>query len=242
MIAFIAAFAAGGAVLLLAPVLVSLDEPTASSAARSPERRDERALLVRLRPLLCGLAVVAGWVVFGGTVGLVLGAAGAAVSWRALEHLESPATVRRRQELERDLPAAVQLLGACLVAGSAMTTALASVAGAMPGAVGDELELLRRRLQWATDPASVWRSVDGPLEALGRTMARAHESGASVQHAVARLAGDLRGAARARADARARTIEVRAAAPLGLCFLPAFVLLGVVPMAAGLFASLSFFG
>ena len=62
-----------------------------------------------------------------------------------------------------------------------------------------------------------------------------------MQLAVAQLADDLRLATRQRADTRARTIEVRAAAPLGLCFLPAFVLLGVVPMAAGLFASLDLF-
>jgi hypothetical protein len=32
----------------------------------------------------------------------------------------------------------------------------------------------------------------------------------------------------------ARAVAVRAAAPLGLCFLPAFVLLGVVPTVLGL--------
>ena len=30
-----------------------------------------------------------------------------------------------------------------------------------------------------------------------------------------------------------RQIEVKAAAPLGLCLLPAFVLLGIVPLVAG---------
>jgi Flp pilus assembly protein TadB len=109
----------------------------------------------------------------------------------------------------------------------------------MPGAVGDELGLVHRRLQWGVDPASVWRSIDGPLTPLGRSMARAHETGASVTRAVDRLAEDLRAETSARADALARTIEVRAAAPLGLCFLPAFVLLGVIPMAAGIFSSLS---
>jgi Ca-activated chloride channel family protein len=44
---------------------------------------------------------------------------------------------------------------------------------------------------------------------------------------------------RARGDAedRARTVGVRAAVPLGLCLLPAFVVLGIVPLAAGLLAS-----
>ena len=50
---------------------------------------------------------------------------------------------------------------------------------------------------------------------------------------MARLAVDLRRGARARVEARARAVGVRAALPLGLCLLPAFVLLGVVPLVAG---------
>jgi hypothetical protein len=38
----------------------------------------------------------------------------------------------------------------------------------------------------------------------------------------------------AAAEERARSVGVRAALPLGLCLLPAFVLLAVVPIAAGL--------
>lgn len=210
-------------------------------AGVAPLEGPDRALLTRLRLLLCGLAAVGGWAVLGGVVGGLAGIGAAVLSWRALSRLESPASVRRRRELERDLPVAVHLLGACLAAGAATTSALESVSEAMPGAVGQELALVRRRLQWGVDPASVWRSIDGPLAQLGRRMARAHESGASVQHAVTRLAEDLRNETRARADARARTVEVRAAAPLGVCFLPSFVLLGVVPLAAGLFSSLSLF-
>ena len=48
--------------------------------------------------------------------------------------------------------------------------------------------------------------------------------------------------ARSRTDARARSVEVRAAAPLGVCFLPAFVLIGVVPMVVGVFSAMRLFG
>jgi hypothetical protein len=73
-------------------------------------------------------------------------------------------------------------------------------------------------------------------------MARAHQSGASVRDAVAGLAVELAAQSAARAEARARSVEVRAAAPLGACFLPAFVLLGVVPMVAGVFSTMHLFG
>lgn len=230
---------AAGAVLLLIPVAPKPgDDERGTPAVRE---RADRSVLVRLRVPLCALAVLAGWTLFGGLTGVVLGVVAGGASWRAVSRLESPASIRRRHELERDLPLAVHLLGACLAAGSATTAALSSVAAAMPGAVGEELALVQRRLLLGVDPASVWRSVVGPLETLGRSMARAHESGSSVQLAVAQVAEDLRLRSRARADTRARTIEVRAAVPLGLCFLPAFVLLGVVPMTAGLFTSLALF-
>jgi Flp pilus assembly protein TadB len=225
------------AVALLVPVAARPDRGGEVPA----ERADDRPVLARFRAVLLCLAIAAGWTLFGGVIGLALGGLAGVFSWRAVAKLEKPSEVRRRHQLERDLPIAVHLFAACLTAGAAPHTALASVSEALPGAVGEEFALLQRRLHWGVDPAAVWRSVDGPLEPLGRCMARAHESGASVQHAVARLADDVRRESRAKADARARTIEVRAAAPLGICFLPAFVLLGVVPMAAGLFSSLQLF-
>ena len=72
-------------------------------------------------------------------------------------------------------------------------------------------------------------------------MARAHETGASVRTVVERLAVDLAAQRHVAAQERARTVEVRAAAPLGVCFLPAFVLLGVVPMVVGVFGSMDLF-
>lgn len=49
-----------------------------------------------------------------------------------------------------------------------------------------------------------------------------------------RLADDAREASRTNAVSAARKVGVKAVAPLGLCFLPAFVLLGIIPVIAGL--------
>ncbi|MCW2792983.1 MAG: type secretion system protein, partial [Nocardioides sp.] len=38
---------------------------------------------------------------------------------------------------------------------------------------------------------------------------------------------------------RARAVGVKAALPLGLCLLPAFVLIGIVPLVAGLLTTLA---
>ncbi len=235
------------AVLLAATATTLLLASPAGRVRREPLSPDppaQQAPLLRLRPVLATLAGAAAWAFVGGPVGLVAAAAAALVAWRVLGHAESPTAKRRRAELERDLPAAVHLLGACLAAGAATARALADVADALPGAVAEELSLIRRRLELGVDPLAVWRDVaEHPqLRSLGMAMARAHRSGASVAATVESLAAELAAQSRARTDELARTVEVRAAAPLGACFLPAFVLLGVVPMVVGVFAAMNLFG
>ncbi len=203
----------------------------------------ERALLVRVRPLLALTALCGGWALLGGYAGLVAGPVAAAAVWVVLGRAEDPAAVWRREQLARDLPVGVDLLGSCLDAGAAPEAALPAVADAIGGAVGEELWAIHHRLVIGVAPAEVWRAVarHPQLGPLGRAVGRAHETGASVSEAVGRLAAELRHSAAADVEARARSIEVKAAAPLGLCLLPAFMLLGVVPMVVGVFASMDLF-
>jgi Flp pilus assembly protein TadB len=238
--AWFAAVAAATAVFALGQPGRMLAPPR-SSAGRVRGESD-RGLLRRLRGVLAVLALFGCVVMLGGLVGIVVGSAAGAWSWRVLGAGEGPVAKRRRRELEDDLPLAVHLLGACLRAGSAIGPALETVSAALPGAVADELMGIAARLDLGADPATVWAAVaqDSQLGPLGSALMRAHGSGASVVTVIDRLSADLRSGTRDRITARARTVEVRAAAPLGLCLLPAFLLLGVVPMTAGLFSSLSF--
>ena len=115
------------------------------------------------------------------------------------------------------------------------------MADALPGPAAERLAAVSARLRLGGDPSLVWRDLarDPELAALGRTMARAQATGAPVVAAVERLATDLARAARADTEDRARAVGVKAAVPLGLCLLPAFVLIGIVPLVAGLVLSLS---
>lgn len=201
---------------------------------------DEEDLLGRHRLVVSLLGGTAPVLLVGGVVGVVGGAVAAVVVHRLLGRREPAGVRRRRERIGRDLPHAVDLLAVALAAGAAPSTALAVVAGALDGPLSEELEAARRSLELGRDPARVWREVAGRpgLAALGRTMARAVETGASVGDALHRLAEDVQAAARSEAEARARTVGVRAAAPLGLCLLPAFVLVGVVPLVASTVGSL----
>jgi Flp pilus assembly protein TadB len=189
------------------------------------------------------VAFAGGWALLGGALGWAGGLVAATAVWVVLGRTEDPSVVRRREQLADDLPTGVDLLAACLDAGSAPETALLTVSRALGGPVGEELVAIHHRLEVGVDPRQVWRSVAAheQLGPLGRAIGRAHETGAPVGRAVHQLAAELRERARSEVEARARSIEVKAAAPLGLCLLPAFVLLGVVPLVAGVFGAMRLF-
>jgi len=101
-------------------------------------------------------------------------------------------------------------------------------------------EVLRgvaRALALGASPAAAWAPyLDGPaaLRTMAVVMSRASISGASPAAMLDALAVDQRERQRLAGEAAARRAGVAMVAPLGLCFLPAFVLLGVVPLVAGL--------
>lgn len=219
-------------------VPVRHDEPTDGS----PRDRD-RGLLFRLRWVLSALAFAAGWTILGGVLGFLAGVVAAWVSWRAMTTAEGPRARRRREELARDLPVGVDLLAASVSAGGAVEQALVLVATALPGAMADEFHRIHHRLALGADPVGVWRQVaqHPELGPLGRALARAHESGAPVAGAIGALGQELRDRARLEVEARAKSVDVKSAGPLGVCLLPAFVLVGIVPMVAGLFGATGLF-
>ena len=119
--------------------------------------------------------------------------------------------------------------------------ALALICVALPGPAADSLATLPPRIALGVDPVEAWRALeaDPGLAPLGRTLARSARTGEPIADALDRLGAEL--AARARADAEdaARRVGVRAAVPLGLCLLPAFLLIGIVPVVAGLVTDLT---
>ena len=185
------------------------------------------------------------WSLGAGTVGLlwlpgppgaVAAALLAATTWVLIGRAEPRAVRRARDAARADLPHLVLLLAAAVRSGGSAEVGLALASDALPGAAAQRLAGLRSRLALGMDPVSVWAQLgsDPVLAPLGRSLARAYESGTPVADAVEHLAADLGRRARAEAEDRARAVGVRAAVPLGLCLLPSFLLLGIVPLVAGL--------
>lgn len=227
--------ALGAALLVPARSRIGVASPTPADAAPAS------GWLHRHRPLWSLLAGVAAATFVGGRVGLV-GAVLATVGvWVGIGRAESPQSRRTREQVRRDLPAVVTLVAAALRSGAAPGDAVVLVSRALPGPASDRLAPVASRLRLGVPAATVWSELvaDPELAPLGRTMARAQATGAPVVASVERLADDLARSARAAVEDRARAIGVKAAVPLGLCLLPAFVLIGIVPLVAGLLGSLA---
>jgi Flp pilus assembly protein TadB len=180
------------------------------------------------------LSAVAAVVLVGGTAGVVLGLAVAVGVRLVVPRLQGEQERRRDDQLARQAPLTVDLVAACLASGAPPDVAVEASARAVGAPTADLLLPAVAALRLGADPEGVWREiarVDG-LAALARAFARSQQTGAALSDLLPRVADEVRAAARARADARIRTAAVRLTAPLGVALLPAFVLLGVVPVVA----------
>lgn len=130
------------------------------------------------------------------------------------------------------------VLAACLRAGMAVSTAASATAPSAPAGLARLLNRASDLLALGAEPATAWTSPDGPVgnhaEALLRLARRSASSGAALAQGVADLADQSRHEAADAASAAAERASVLIAGPLGLCYLPAFVCLGIVPVVAGL--------
>jgi pilus assembly protein TadC len=152
----------------------------------------------------------------------------------ALGWLEPMSARRRRQQLIMEVPQALELMAACLAVGLPARTACAAVVAAFEGAVADDLGQVLALLQLGTSEADVWRALgDHPQLGLAAAdLARSVESGTSMVQSLRHHAMAAREARRGALQARARAIGVRSVLPMMTCFIPSFMLLGIVPAIA----------
>ncbi|OIJ89810.1 hypothetical protein BIV24_19120 [Streptomyces colonosanans] len=183
-------------------------------------------------------ALCAGWVLIGGSGGLVAGLiVGVGVErWRVRQERDRLAQEYDPAVVARRLPLAADLLAACIAAGAGPVAAAQAVGEALGGPVGERLARGAAEVRLGGDPADAWRRL-GALPgagALARLLERAGDSGVPASVPIGRLATEARAEWGRAATARARRAGVMITAPVGLCFLPAFVAVGVLPVVIGL--------
>lgn len=133
---------------------------------------------------------------------------------------------------------ALDVFAACLSSGMAVAGAARATAPFAPPALADVLGRAADLLALGADPTTVWTSTgaddDARVEALCRLARRSASSGTALAQAVSDLADQSRRDATDSARAAAERASVLIAGPLGACYLPAFVCVGIVPVVVGL--------
>ena len=154
---------------------------------------------------------------------------------------------RQRDEAaaSRELPRVADLLAACLEAGLPLTVAVGEVRSVVDPPTARRLRRLVVGLETGL-PGGPGRGAAHGIthgagtdawQRFGRAVDRALVRGAPLAEVLVGLADDERERARWAAEEAARRVGVRAVGPLAACFLPAFVLVGVVPVVVGVAGS-----
>lgn len=179
----------------------------------------------------------------------------AAMTGTVLAQFPAGRSAARRTADRRLITVHAELLASCLDAGMAVGPALRAVSDALTdrgltAASGPDragplavLDAVAAMLSLGAEPGAAWRVAElhedlAPLAAAAR---RSAAGGGGLAPAVREYAAHLRqeiAAASLRAAGRAGVLMT---APLGVCFLPAFLCLGLAPVVVGLLGQLDIF-
>ncbi len=178
---------------------------------------------------LTGWLPVLGSVLCGGTVG----------GWVAKRR----EATRGRDEQRRNrirLPLTLELLAGGLTAGTPLRLAVSEVSRVCDPSTGDVLRQLTASVEVGVSDEVAWRSLvaDPVWGDVARDVSRGVANGSALADLLRRHAAEARDVCQQEALFSARQVGVAAVVPLMVCFLPAFLLTGVVPIIGGLLADL----
>ena len=124
----------------------------------------------------------------------------------------------------------LDLVGAALSAGAGVPRALEATGRALGGPDGVALGAVAAALLLGAPWDTAWAAAPGRMAPLAEALRPAWTHGSAPREAL-RVAGlQISQDTSARARTEAARLGVRLVLPLGLCFLPAFVLIGLVPV------------
>lgn len=165
----------------------------------------------------------------GGRLAAVAGGASRRVArtgWAA------PATTAARGDppARVDVAVVLDLLDAACSAGASVPGALAAVGEAVGGERGADLVRAAARLPEGASWTGAWAGCDPALTPVAGALRPSWEDGVAPAGALRATAAHLRRERHADALAAANRLGVRLVLPLAACHLPAFVLVGLVPV------------
>ena len=224
----------------MAGAALAVGRPSTAQAARIrvrplAEMRPRVAFnAIHARSLIRNACCVMAAVAVGVLVPLPLGVAAAIlvlyVARRLLDRTPAPAQIHVPRPL---LATCADLLAACLDAGAVPAAALSASGNCLPKPLGP---LVSAAGEAMADGASIEEALPeiGVLAPIAAIFRRSSRTGSAMTEQLVAVAEQLRADDQFDRMERAGRVSVLAALPLGLCMLPAFLLLAVVPAIAGL--------
>jgi pilus assembly protein TadC len=128
----------------------------------------------------------------------------------------------------------IDLLALTLRGGVGLVEAMEAVAARVGGPLGLHLRTVAAAGRWGVDDAAAWASVPSTWQPAARALRMAATAGVPPADALVGAADEVRRGERQRLEVATATLGVRIVLPLGLLFLPAFILTTVVPIVLAL--------
>lgn len=162
------------------------------------------------------------------------------VTKRAVTLLEPAAIRAERLRLTNLAPEFAELIALCLDSGLILIDSIAAAGEVVGAPVKKFADQSTALLKMGADPKQAftcWRQI-AALTPIALTVESIAETGSSGAEALRGTATRLRRARTSQVKRQVRSVGVRATLPIGLCFLPSFILGAVFPIAAQVFFSL----
>lgn len=191
-----------------------------------------------IRPTWIAVGAVAlgaaAWAAGAGPGGVLLGVATGLTGGVVVRHASARAA--RDDDDGAALAGAWELLAVCLQVGLPVAAAVSAAAERLAGSSGHQLRRVAGLLELGADPPAAWHGAQAlpALAAFARAAGRAAGTGAALAQVARAESTRIRADLVDTAEARAQRAAVHITGPLGLCFLPAFLVLGIAPVVIGL--------
>jgi len=128
----------------------------------------------------------------------------------------------------------IDLLALTLRGGVGLVEAMEAVAVRVGGPLGLHLRTVAAAGRWGVEDAAAWASVPSAWQPAARALRMAATAGVPPADALVSAAEEVRRGERQRLEVATATLGVRIVLPLGLVFLPAFILTTVLPIVLAL--------
>ncbi len=154
--------------------------------------------------------------------------------------LAQPKCPKLLQAIQPEATVIVELLVASLQTGVGIPRALAATGQSLDNDLGAKLNAVGTALLLGASWDQAWQLSPTQLRFLARTLRPAWEHGAPPTSALEATRTRMRRQNTERTELAAQRLTVHLVLPLGLCYLPSFILLGVIPILLSLGGALLF--